>query len=126
MSMRTPLKNVRKLGSAKEGANHFWLQRVTGLANLVLGLSVVVIAVCLAGADHKTTVDAFRSPFVAIPVLLFVVASAVHMRLGMQVIIEDYLHHKATKIIALLMNTFLAIGAGAVAVLSILKLSLGG
>lgn len=125
MSMRTPLKNVRRLGSAKEGADHFWHQRLTGLANLILLLFVVAIAVNLAGADHASFKAAFAHPLVALPVLLFVVSSAIHMRIGMQVIIEDYVHGEAAKIALLAASTFFSIGVGAIAVLSILKLSLG-
>ena len=126
MSMRTPLKNVRRLGSAKEGADHFWLQRLTGVSNLILSLFAIGIAVSLAGADHAAFKAAFAHPLVALPVLLFVISAAVHMRIGMQVIIEDYVHGEALKIAALLFNTFFAIGVAAAAALSVLKLSFGG
>ena len=126
MTMRTPLKSVRYLGSAKEGANHFWLQRVTGAANVILTVIIIGIAIKLVGADHATVKAAFAHPLVAAPVLLFVVSAAVHMRLGMQVIIEDYVHNEGAKIAALLTNTFFAFAVGTVSVLSILKLSFGG
>jgi succinate dehydrogenase / fumarate reductase membrane anchor subunit len=126
MSMRTPLKEVRRLGSAKEGADHFWLQRLTGAANLFLTLFAIGLVVSLVGADYATVKAAIRHPLVALPLLLFLASAAIHMRLGMQVIIEDYVHGEATKIVLLILNTFFAIAVAAAGGLSILKLSFGG
>jgi succinate dehydrogenase / fumarate reductase membrane anchor subunit len=125
LSMRTPLKNVRRLGSAKEGADHFWKQRLTAVANLILVPWVIVIIARLAGADYATVRAALHEPLVALPMLLLMVSALVHMRLGMAVIIEDYVHGEATKIVLLMLNTFFCLALGAAAVLSILKLSLG-
>jgi len=125
MSMRTPLKEVRGLGSAKEGADHFWRQRVTGASNFVLSLFVVWLVIHLASADHATVKAALAHPLVALMLLLFVVSAAIHMRLGMQVIIEDYVHGEAAKIALLALNTFFTIAVAAASVLSILKLSFG-
>jgi succinate dehydrogenase / fumarate reductase membrane anchor subunit len=124
--MRTPLKDVRRLGSAKEGADHFWTQRMTGAANLVLSLFVIVLAIRLANADHATVKAAIAHPLVALPLMLFVVSAAIHMRIGMQIIIEDYVHGEGTKIVLLMLNTFFAIAVAAASALSILKLSFGG
>jgi succinate dehydrogenase / fumarate reductase membrane anchor subunit len=126
MSMRTPLKEVRRLGSAKEGADHFWTQRVTAAANLVLGIVVIGLAVTLVGADHAAVKAAIAHPLIALPLTLFVVSAAIHMRIGMQVIIEDYVQGEGTKIVLLMLNTFFAITVAAASVLSILKLSFGG
>jgi succinate dehydrogenase / fumarate reductase membrane anchor subunit len=126
MSMRTPLKEVRRLGSAKEGADHFWLQRLTGAANLFLTLFAIGLVVSLVGADYATVKAAIGHPLVALPLLLFLASAAIHMRLGMQVIIEDYVHGEATKIVLLILNTFFAIAVAAAGGLSILKLSFGG
>jgi succinate dehydrogenase / fumarate reductase membrane anchor subunit len=126
MTMRTPLKDVRRLGSAKEGADHFWMQRMTGASNLVLSLFVVGLALHLAGADHAAVSSALAHPLVALPLLLFLVSAAIHMRIGMQVIIEDYVHGEGTKIVLLMLNTFFAIAVAAAGALSILKLTLGG
>jgi len=126
MTMRTPLKQVRGLGSSKEGADHFWRQRITGVANLILSLFAIGLAVSLAGADHATVRATFAHPFIALPILMFMVSAAIHMRIGMQVIIEDYVHGEGLKIAALLLNTFFTIGVASVAALSILKLSFGG
>jgi succinate dehydrogenase / fumarate reductase membrane anchor subunit len=126
MSMRTPLKEVRRLGSAKEGADHFWTQRVTAAANLFLSIFVIGLAITLAGADHAAVKSAIAHPLVALPLILFVVSAGIHMRIGMQVIIEDYVHGEGAKIVLLMLNTFFAIAVAGGSVLSILKLSFGG
>lgn len=125
MAMRTPLKNVRHLGSAKEGADHFWKQRVTGVANLVLGIFLVYLIVSLVGADHATVKRTLASPLVAVPLVLLVISSAIHMRLGMQVIIEDYVHGEFRKVMLLMLNSFFAIIVAAASIFAILKLSFG-
>ena len=123
MNMRTPLKNVRHLGSAKEGADHFWMQRVTAVANLVLGLFLVWLIASLAGADYVTVKSTLANPIVALLLALLIVSAAIHMRLGMQVIIEDYITRDSTKIVLLLLNNFFAILVAAASVWAILKLS---
>ena len=125
MAMRTPLKAVRGLGSAKEGADHFWMQRLTAAANLILVPWALVIIIQLAGADYATVRNSLHQPLVALPLLLLFLAATVHMRLGMAVIIEDYVHGEGAKIVLLMLNTFFSLAVGASAVLSILKLSLG-
>jgi succinate dehydrogenase / fumarate reductase membrane anchor subunit len=126
MAMRTPLKNVRYLGSAKEGADHFWKQRVTGVANLFLGIFLIALIVKLAGADHATVKATIANPLYGLPLLLLALSAAIHMRLGMQVIIEDYIHGEGLKIVLLMLNTFFAIAVGASSIFAVLKLSFGG
>ena len=126
MSMRTPLKSVRHLGSAKEGTDHFWMQRITAVANIVLGLFLVWLVVRLAGTGHSEVKTMLANPLIALALLLLVISSAIHMRLGMQVIIEDYVHNENCKLLLVIANTFFAIGVAAVAVFSVLKLSFGG
>jgi len=126
MTMRTPLKEVRRLGSAKEGADHFWAQRMTGAANALLSVFMIGLALCLAGADHATVKATIAQPLIALPLLLFMVSAAIHMRIGMQVIIEDYVHEEGIKIVLLMLNSFFAISVAAASVLSLLKLSFGG
>lgn len=125
MSMRTPLKNVRRLGSAKEGADHFWLQRVTAVANLFLVVFLVWLLASLAGADHATVKRQLANPLIALPLMLLVVSGVIHMRLGMQVVIEDYVRGEGRKIALLMLNTFFAILIGAASVFAVLKLNLG-
>lgn len=126
MTMRTPLKNVRYLGSAKEGTDHFWTQRVTGAANALLTVFAICLALSLIGADHAAVKATLAKPLVAIPLLLFVISAAVHMRLGMQVVVEDYVHAEGVKILILVANTFFAIAVAAAGIFSILKIAFGG
>jgi succinate dehydrogenase / fumarate reductase membrane anchor subunit len=121
--MRTPLKNVRHLGSAKEGTDHFWRQRVTSVALLLLMPLFVMLVVSLIGADYGTVRRVLGHPIVAILMILFVGAGLVHMRLGMQTIIEDYVHGEGRKIFLLMLNTFFVILMGVIAVYALLKLS---
>jgi succinate dehydrogenase / fumarate reductase membrane anchor subunit len=125
INLRTPLKNARYLGSAKEGAHHFWLQRVTAVANLILVVGLVWLLVTLAGADHATTKSALNHPLVALGLILLVVSGTVHMRLGMQTIIEDYVHGETAKIVLLMSNVFFAVAVAGASVLAILKVYFG-
>lgn len=125
MSMRTPLKRVRGMGSAKEGADHFWTQRVTAVANLFLTLFLVWLVVSLVGADYAAVKARLAHPVNAIGLGLLAVSGAIHMRLGMQVIIEDYVHGELGKVVLLMLNTFFAILIGAACLFAVAKLSFG-
>ena len=125
MAMRTPLKNVRRLGSAKEGTDHFWRQRVTSVAGLLLLPFVLWLVLAVTGADYEAVRRILGNPVVAILLLLFIVTSVVHMRIGMQVIIEDYVHADGAKVALLMLNTFFSILVGLACVFAVLRLSFG-
>lgn len=124
-SYRTPLSRVRGLGSAKSGTEHFWSQRLTGVANLLLLIFVLYTALALAGAPYPAVTAYFASPVTAALAALFAISTSYHMRLGMQIIIEDYVHQETTKLILLMLNTFFSLLVGLTCVIAILKLSLG-
>jgi succinate dehydrogenase / fumarate reductase, membrane anchor subunit len=121
---RTPLKQVRGLGSARSGTEHFWLQRVTGAANIIVIAFLVYTGITLAGAPWAEVKSYFAQPIAAVLAVLLAVSLSVHMRAGMQVIIEDYVHG-ASKVVLLLLNTFFSIFVGAAMVLAVTKLFLG-
>jgi succinate dehydrogenase / fumarate reductase, membrane anchor subunit len=124
-SMRTPLAKVRGLGSAKDGTDHFWKQRITAVANILLVSYLIVLLVQLAGADYATVKRALARPQNAIALLGLVLSGVMHMRLGMQTIIEDYVHSEGRKVAALMLNTFFSILIGITCVFAVLKLSFG-
>ena len=125
-SMRTPLSKVRGLGSAKSGTGHFWMQRVTAVANVFLALAFVAVLICLVGKPYDAAMKTLANPLVSILMLLFVTSGLVHMRLGMQVIIEDYIQAEGAKIVALMLNNFVTIAVGVASVFAILKIAFGG
>ena len=123
--MRTPLNKVRGLGSAKEGADHFWQQRLTALANIPLTIFLIASVIYLWGKDYAAVTAYLGSPIVSIALLALVLSGMMHMRLGMQVIIEDYVHGEGVKVFCLILNTFFVILVGLSCVYAIVKLSLG-
>jgi|SRR5690349_6065985 succinate dehydrogenase / fumarate reductase, membrane anchor subunit len=122
---RTPLARVLGLGSAKEGTDHFWKQRLTAISNLFLVSFALFLMVRLAGADYLTVKTALARPHNAIALLLLILSGVIHMRLGMQTIIEDYVHSDGYKVAALLLNTFFAVLVGLTSAFAVLKLSFG-
>ena len=124
-SIQTPLGRVRYLGSARSGTKHFWHQRLTAVAMIPLTIAAVIIIVGLLGRNQAAVVQILGSTFVAITMLLFIVTSIYHMWLGMQVIVEDYVHDELLKYVTLMGNTFFCFAVGATGVFAILKLSFG-
>ena len=122
--MRTVLGRVRGLGSAKEGVHHWWMQRLTAIALVPLILWFVASLAGLAGAGHTETVEWLGSPLVAIAMILMVVATLYHAALGVQVVIEDYVHHEGLKFFWLIAVKFIFLIFGMAAVFSLLKLAL--
>ena len=124
-SMRTPLGRVRGLGAARSGTDHFWRQRLTAVANVPLTIAFIFIVVGLLGRNHAAVVQIIGSPLVAVVMMLFILSVTMHMRIGMQVIIEDYVHSDVPKLALLMLNTFFAVVVGLTAAYAIFKLSFG-
>jgi len=122
---RTPLARVRGLGSAKTGTAHFWHQRLTAVANVPLTIAFVLIVVALLGRNHAAAQQILASPLVAIVMLLFIGSITYHMRIGMQVIIEDYVHEETAKLALIMLNTFFTVAVALASVYAIFKLSFG-
>jgi succinate dehydrogenase membrane anchor subunit len=122
---RTPLARVRGLGSAKSGTEHFWRQRLTAVANVPLTIAFVLIVFALLGRNHAAAQQILGAPLVAIVMLLFIGSITYHMRLGMQVIIEDYVHEETAKLALIMLNTFFAVAVALASAYAIFKLSFG-
>jgi succinate dehydrogenase / fumarate reductase membrane anchor subunit len=121
--MLTPLRRVRYLGSAHGGTRDFWMVRVTGAALFLLSVAFVAVLVAAVGRPYEDLVRLFGSPLVAAVFALFTAVSAIHMRIGMQEIIEDYVHGERMRILATVGNTFFAAAVGVVGVIAVLKLA---
>jgi succinate dehydrogenase / fumarate reductase membrane anchor subunit len=124
-SIRTPAARVRGLGSAKTGTSHFWLQRMTAVANIPLTIAFVAIVLVLARRDYAQAMALVSQPLVALLLIGFMLSAVIHMRLGMQVIIEDYVPEEGTKVVALIANTFFTGVIGIACVWAIAKVSFG-
>lgn len=122
-SLRSPLGRVRGLGSAHSGFHHWWIARLTSLALIPLSLwFLVVLCTKLIYADRVAVADWFASPSVTILMLSFLIALITHTKLGLQVVIEDYVHHEGRKLTLLLLNSTLAYGLLVISVFALAKL----
>ena len=126
MSMRTPLAEARGLGSAKTGAEHWWVQRLTAVALVPLTLWLVFSVTGLVGADHATLVAWLSSPIRLALLVLFLVAMFHHAQLGLQVVIEDYVHQEGAKLALLVAAKFLLWLLATVAILAALRIAFSG
>ena len=124
-SMRTPLARVRALGSSHSGTSDFWRQRLTAVAMTVLIVPVIVVMVILASRNHAGAAQLLGSLPIAIILVLFIIASAWHMKIGMQIVIEDYVHNEKIKLASVMANNFFCIAVALASIYAILKLSSG-
>ena len=124
-SMRTPMARVRSLGSSHSGTSDFWRQRLTAVAITVLIVPVIVVVLMLLGSNQAGAKQIFSSLPIAIIMLLFIVASVWHMKIGMQVVIEDYVHNEKIKLASVMANNFFCIAVALASIYAILKMSSG-
>lgn len=126
MSLQNPLGRVRGLGSAKSGSHHWWAQRLTAVALVPLTLWFVYSVLALAGGDHAAAVTWLARPVNAILMVLLVIASFHHLQLGLQVVIEDYIHNEPLKVASIVIMKLGSFGLAVAGIFSIVKVSFGG
>ena len=126
MSMETPLARVRGLGSARSGAHHWWLERLTSVSTLILFIWFIVSLLRLPSLDYDIVTSWLATPLVAVPMLLLIVSTFWHLKLGLQVVIEDYVHEDGLRLFSITLLNFFAIALGALAFFSVLKIAFGG
>ena len=124
-SMRTPLGRVRNLGASHSGTTDFWRQRLTAVGLTLLIIPVIVIVLMLIGSNQAGAKLILGSLPVAIILVLFIIASAWHMKIGMQVVIEDYVHSEKLKLAAIMANNFFSFAVALASIYAIFKLSSG-
>ena len=123
--METPIGRVRGLGSAKTGAHHWWLERLTSVSTLLLFVWFFVSILRLPNLNYDTVTAWLNSPLAAVPMLLLIVSTFWHLKLGMQVVFEDYVH-ESTRILSIVLTNFLTIAGAALAIFALLKIAFGG
>lgn len=126
MSLRSPLGLAKGLGSAKEGLHHWWAQRVTAIALIPLTVLFAFQIALLSMSDYKTVIECIGSPWSAALIVSLIVAAFYHAALGMQVIYEDYIGHKAVRIGAIMMTNLLLFLLSAAGVIAVVRIALGG
>ncbi|HTO41700.1 MAG TPA: succinate dehydrogenase, hydrophobic membrane anchor protein [Rhizomicrobium sp.] len=124
MSVRTPYSRVQGLGAARSGTQHFWLQRASAVALIPLSIWFAYAAIQLVGLSYEEAFSFLHEPFNALALALFVLAAAYHMTLGLQVVIEDYVHTEGTKLALLLVNKAFGWIIAAASVFAILRIAL--
>jgi succinate dehydrogenase / fumarate reductase membrane anchor subunit len=125
MSFKTPMGRVIGLGSAKHGTEHFWSQRVTSVALIPLGILALFPLAGALGSDYSEVLDTYQNPWTTIFTILFIAVAFNHLRLGLQVVIEDYVHNKGMRTALLLSNTMLCALFGATGVFAVAKIAFG-
>ncbi|MEO7071531.1 MAG: succinate dehydrogenase, hydrophobic membrane anchor protein [Rhodanobacter sp.] len=122
--LRHPLKVARGLGASHTGVHHWWVQRVTAAALVLLGVWFVIVVLRLLGADYVTARATLAQPWNALLMIAFVVATFWHATLGLQVVIEDYVHTRWKEVVALVTVYFLAVIGALASVLAVLRIAL--
>lgn len=125
LSMRTPLARAKGLGAAGHGAGHWWLHRMTAVSNVPLIVAFVIILASLIGRPYAEAVGIVSHPVVALLLILCIISVTNHMRLGMQIPIEDYIHDKGWKLVVLIANNFYAVVVAVACLYAVLKISFG-
>jgi succinate dehydrogenase / fumarate reductase membrane anchor subunit len=126
MRMETPISRVRGLGSARSGAHHWWLERLTSVSTLLLFVWFFASLLGLPSLGHEAVTQWLRSPLAAVPMLLLIVSTFWHLKLGLQVVIEDYVHEEGSRLFSIVLLNFFTIAGAALAFFAVLKIAFGG
>lgn len=125
MKYRNPLANAHNHGAAGDGVSHWWAQRFSAIILALLTVWLVYALAAVVGADHSSASAWLAKPINAAMAILFVIASLYHGKLGLQVVIEDYVHHRMAEVALLVAVKILSIVGGLLAVIAILKVAFG-
>ena len=126
MKFRTPISQAKGLGSAKEGAHHWWMQRLTAIALIPLTLWFAFSVASMAGAGFEETREWISSPWVAALLVLFFIVSYYHGAIGMQVIVEDYVGSEGARMVIIIATKFALALLGAASVIAVLRIAATG
>ena len=121
--METPLGRVRGLGSAEAGAEHWWHERLTSIAAFLLFVWFIASLLRLPDLDHRTVALWLSSPLAAVPMILLIAATFWHLKMGLQVIIEDYVHEEGSKLFWVTILNFLVLIGAVTALFAVLKIA---
>ncbi len=126
MRYETPIARARGLGSARSGAHHWWLERLTSVSTLILLVWLIVSLARLPSFGHGAVTLWLSSPLVAVPMLLLIVSAFWHLKLGLQIVVEDYVHEEGLRLFSVVLVNFFAIAGAALAIFAVLKIAFGG
>jgi succinate dehydrogenase / fumarate reductase membrane anchor subunit len=124
-SLATPLARARGLGSAREGAEHWWHERLSSVALLFLYAWLAVSLLRLPALDHRGVTEWLKQPSAAVPMLLLVAATFWHLQMGLKVVIEDYVHEEGNRFLCVLLLGFASVAGAAFGLFAVLKIALG-
>jgi succinate dehydrogenase / fumarate reductase membrane anchor subunit len=124
--IETPIARVRGLGSARSGAGHWWIERLTSVATLLLFIWLGVSLLQMRSIDQPSIVAWLSDPLAAVPMLLLIVSTFWHLKLGLQVVIEDYVHEEGWKLFSFVLLNFFTFLLAALGIFAVLKMAFGG
>jgi len=124
--LRTPLSRARGLGSAKQGVHHWWAQRITAIALLPLVVWFAISLLMMSGAEYEVVRAWLGAPVVMVLLILTIAVGLHHAQLGIQVVIEDYVHSDGWKLALIVLVRFIAVSFGLAAIVAILSIGFGG
>jgi succinate dehydrogenase / fumarate reductase membrane anchor subunit len=126
MEFRTPIAKVRGLGAARAGLNHWKMQRLTAISNVLLVLWFMFSAMALSGSGYEQVRAWLASPLTASLMVLLIISTFYHARLGLQVVVEDYVHHEGLKIASLVAIVLIVLALAVACIVAVLKVAVGG